>query len=198
MTESTKDSRKNLKTRTKLVYAGRHPAQQHGFVNTPVYRGSTVLFPTYQDLITRNAHFSYGTQGSPTTEALTEAWTEFSGAAGTVLAPTGLAAITLALLTAVKAGDHILVTDSIYRPSRIFCDTILARMGVETTYFDPLIGAGDRGPDPAQHQRRLPRDARLAKLRAAGRSGHRRDRARQRRLRHPRQHLGDAAVFPAA
>ena len=142
MTETTANDRKNLKTRTKLVYAGRHPSQQHGFVNTPVYRGSTVLFPTYHDLVTRNAHFSYGTQGSPTTEALTEAWTEFSGAAGTVLAPTGLAAITLALLAAVKAGDHILVTDSIYRPSRIFCDTILARMGVETTYFDPLIGAG--------------------------------------------------------
>ncbi len=111
MTETTANDRKNLKTRTKLVYAGRHPSQQHGFVNTPVYRGSTVLFPTYHDLVTRNAHFSYGTQGSPTTEALTEAWTEFSGAAGTVLAPTGLAAITLALLAAVKAGDHILVTD---------------------------------------------------------------------------------------
>ncbi len=142
MTETTSDGRKNLKTRTKLVYAGRHPSQQHGFVNTPVYRGSTVLFPTYRDLVTRNAHFTYGTQGSPTTEALSEAWTEISGAAGTVLAPTGLAAITLALLTAVKTGDHILVTDSIYRPSRIFCDSILARMGVETTYFDPLIGAG--------------------------------------------------------
>ena len=142
MTETTSDGRKNLKTRTKLVYAGRHPSQQHGFVNTPVYRGSTVLFPTYRDLVTRDAHFTYGTQGSPTTEALSEAWTEISGAAGTVLAPTGLAAITLALLTAVKTGDHILVTDSIYRPSRIFCDTILARMGVETTYFDPLIGAG--------------------------------------------------------
>lgn len=142
MTETTENDRKNLKTRTKLVYAGRHPSQQHGFVNTPIYRGSTVLFPTFHDLVTRNAEFTYGTQGSPTTKALTDAWTELSGAAGTILAPTGLAAITLALLTAVKAGDHILVTDSIYRPSRIFCDTVLARMGVETTYFDPWIGAG--------------------------------------------------------
>ncbi|VFU10302.1 cystathionine beta-lyase [Methylocella tundrae] len=139
MTETTEKDRKNLKTRTKLVYAGRHPSEQHGFVNTPIYRGSTVLFPTFHDLVTRNAEFTYGTQGSPTTKALTDAWTELSGAAGTILAPTGLAAITLALLTAVKAGDHILVTDSIYRPSRIFCDTILARMGVETTYFDPWI-----------------------------------------------------------
>ncbi len=142
MTETTPEDRKKLKTRTKLIYAGRHPSQQHGFVNTPIYRGSTVLFPTFHDLVTRNAQFTYGTQGSPTTLALTDAWTELSGAAGTVLAPTGLAAITLALLTAVKAGDHILVIDSVYRPSRIFCDTILARMGVETSYFDPLIGAG--------------------------------------------------------
>ncbi len=141
MTETTENDRKNLKTRTKLVYAGRHPSQQFGFVNTPVYRGSTVLFPTFHDLMTRNAPFTYGTHGSPTTRALTEAWTELSGSAGTVLAPTGLAAISLALLTAAKAGDHILVTDSVYRPSRIFCDAILTRMGVETTYFDPLIGA---------------------------------------------------------
>ena len=141
MTETTENDRKNLKTRTKLVYAGRHPSQQFGFVNTPVYRGSTVLFPTFHDLMTRNAPFTYGTHGSPTTRALTEAWTELSGSAGTVLAPTGLAAISLALLTAAKAGDHILVTNSVYRPSRIFCDAILTRMGVETTYFDPLIGA---------------------------------------------------------
>jgi cystathionine beta-lyase len=142
MTETTPQDRIRLKTRTKLVYAGRHPSRQHGFINTPIYRGSTVLFPTFHDLVTRNAQFSYGTQGSPTTQALTEAWTELSEAAGTVLAPTGLAAITLALLTAVKAGDHILVVDSVYRPSRIFCNSILARMGVETTYFDPLIGEG--------------------------------------------------------
>ncbi|PNG26581.1 cystathionine beta-lyase [Methylocella silvestris] len=142
MTEPTKIDHEALKTRTKLVYAGRRPSEQFGFVNTPVYRGSTVLFPSYHDLVTRNAPFTYGTSGSPTTKALTDAWTELSGAAGAALAPTGLAAITLALLTAVKAGDHILVTDSIYRPSRIFCDGVLARLGVETTYFDPLIGAG--------------------------------------------------------
>ncbi len=142
MTETTENDRKNRKTRTKLVYAGRHPSQQYGFVNTPVYRGSTVLFPNFHDLMTRSAPFAYGTQGSPTTKALADAWTEISDAAGTVLAPTGLAAISLALLTAARAGDHILVTNSIYRPSRIFCDTILVRMGVETTYFDPLIGAG--------------------------------------------------------
>ncbi len=141
MTETTPQDRSRLKNRTKLIHAGRSPSEQHGFVNTPIYRGSTVLFPTFADLSTRKGRFSYGTQGTPTTESLESAWTELSGAAGTVLAPTGLAAISLALLTAVKAGDHILVTDSVYRPSRIFCETILARMGVETTYYDPLIGA---------------------------------------------------------
>ena len=141
MTKTTPEGRKHLKDRTKLVHAGRQPFEQYGFINTPIYRGSTVLFPTYADLIRRNARYVYGTVGTPTTEALESAWTEFAGAAGTVLAPSGLAAITLALLTIVSAGDHILVTDSVYRPTRNFCDTILARLGVTTTYYDPLIGA---------------------------------------------------------
>ncbi|WP_034994834.1 cystathionine beta-lyase [Beijerinckia mobilis] len=142
MTETTRETRQRFKSRTKLVHAGRTPSEQFGYVNTPIYRGSTVLYPTFEDLSARRGRFSYGTQGTPTTQSLETAWSEIAGAAGTVLVPTGLAAITLALLTAVKAGDHILVTDSVYRPSRNFCDTILQRMGVETTYYDPLIGAG--------------------------------------------------------
>ncbi len=142
MTETTPEDRKRFKTKTKLIHSGRRPSEQHGFVNTPIYRGSTVLYPSFEDLSKRNAKFTYGTQGNPTTESLETAWTELSGAAGTVLAPSGLAAISLALLTAVKAGDHILVTNSAYRPARIFCDGVLARMGVETTYYDPLVGAG--------------------------------------------------------
>ncbi|TAL80833.1 MAG: cystathionine beta-lyase [Beijerinckiaceae bacterium] len=142
MTKTTPEGRKTLGSRTKLVHAGRHPFEQYGFVNTPIYRGSTVLFPTYADLISRNARFTYGTSGTPTTEALETAWTEISGAAGTVLAPSGLAAITLALLTATQAGDEILVTDSVYRPTRNFCDTLLRRNGVSTIYYDPLIGSG--------------------------------------------------------
>ena len=134
MAETTPRDRSGFKNRTKLVHAGRHPSEQLGFVNTPVYRGSTVLFPTMEDLYARNARFPYGTKGTPTTEALESAWTEISGAAGTVLAPTGLAAITLALLTAAKSGDHILVTDAVYRPTRLFCDTVLVRMGIETSY----------------------------------------------------------------
>lgn len=141
MTETTRADRNRFKPRTKLVHAGRRPSEQFGFVNTPVYRGSTVLFPTMEDLAKRNARFSYGTQGNPTIQSLETAWSEISGAAGTVLAPSGLAAIALALLASVQAGAHILVVDSVYRPTRIFCDTVLARMGVETTYFDPSSGA---------------------------------------------------------
>ncbi|MDO9439634.1 MAG: cystathionine beta-lyase [Beijerinckiaceae bacterium] len=142
MSKLSDETRKSLRTRTRLITAGREPEEQFGYVNTPIYRGSTVLSPTVAALKGRKARFTYGTKGTPTTEALESAWSEIAGAAGTVLAPTGLAAVTLALLTAVKSGDHILVTDSAYQPSRHFCDTILARMGVETTYFDPTLGAG--------------------------------------------------------
>lgn len=132
----------DLGERTRLVHAGRDPSEQHGFVNTPIYRGSTVLYPTMDDLLHRRGRYSYGTKGTPTTEALESAWTELTGAAGTALAPSGLAAIVLALMSCLKAGDHLLMTDSVYRPTRIFCDGMLKKFGVETTYYDPLVGAG--------------------------------------------------------
>jgi cysteine-S-conjugate beta-lyase len=128
--------------RTRLVHAGRDPSQQHGFVNAPIYRGSTVLYPSADDFMHRRAHYTYGTKGTPTTEALENAWTALAGAAGTVLAPSGLAAVTLALMSCLKAGDHLLVPDSVYRPTRQFCDSVLKTFGVETTYYDPTLGAG--------------------------------------------------------
>jgi cysteine-S-conjugate beta-lyase len=137
----TLDKKRPLKERTKLVHAGRHPFEQHGFINTPVYRGSTVLYRNYADLIARNAKYTYGTHGTPTTDALETAWTDITGAAGTVLAPSGLSAVALALLAATKTGDHILVSDSVYQPTRNFCDRFLKRVGVETTYYDPCIGS---------------------------------------------------------
>src|SRR5918993_3661217 len=127
--------------RTRLVHAGRDPAEQHGFVNTPIYRGSTVLYPTTDDLLHRRGRYSYGTKGTPTTNSLESAWTELTGAAGTVLAPSGLAAVTVALMSCLKAGDHLLMTDSVYRPTREFCNGVLKRFGVETTYYDPLVGS---------------------------------------------------------
>jgi cysteine-S-conjugate beta-lyase len=128
--------------RTRLVHAGRDPDEQHGFVNTPIYRGSTVLYPTMDDLKHRRGRYTYGTKGTPTTEALETAWTALADAAGTVLAPSGLAAVTLALMACLRSGDHLLMTDSVYQPTRTFCNTVLKRFGVETTYYDPLAGAG--------------------------------------------------------
>jgi cystathionine beta-lyase len=138
---SGKDTRA-YRARTRAVLAGRDPAAQHGFINMPPFRGSTVLYPTMDDLLHRRGRFSYGTRGTPTTEALESAWSDISGAAGTVLLPSGLAACVLALMACLQAGDHLLVTDSVYSPTRNFCDTVLKRFGVETTYYDPLIGAG--------------------------------------------------------
>jgi len=136
-------ARAKLDVSTRMVLGGRNPDEQFGFVNTPIYRGSTVLKPTVKELNARaGARFVYGTHGSPTTEALETAWTELAGAAGTVLVPSGLAAVTIAFMSCLRAGDHFLVPDSVYRPARIFCDGVLKRMGVETTYYDPLIGAG--------------------------------------------------------
>ncbi|MGV2978931.1 cystathionine beta-lyase [Camelimonas sp. ID_303_24] len=142
MRKLSDDERSRLSSRTRLVLGGRNPDEQFGFVNTPIYRGSTVLSPDAAALRRSDARFTYGTHGTPTTEALENAWSELSGAAGTALVPSGLAAISLALMSCVKAGDHILVTDSAYRPTRRFCDVVLARMGVETTYYDPYLGAG--------------------------------------------------------
>jgi len=142
MTKLTNETRARLRESTRLIHAGRDPENQFGFVNTPIYRGSTVLFPTMASLKDRDVPYTYGTKGTPTIKALEDAWSELSGAAGTVLAPTGLAAIALALMTAVKSGDHLLVSDSTYGPTRHFCDTVLARMGVETTYYDPALASG--------------------------------------------------------
>ncbi len=142
MTKSTRDGRSKMGSRTRLVHAGRAPFENHGFVNTPIYRGSTVLYPNVEELYARRQRYVYGTKGTPTTDSLEEAWSELSGAAGTVLAPSGLSAIALALFTVARAGGHVLVTDSAYRPTRVFCDSMLAKLGIETTYFDPLIGPG--------------------------------------------------------
>jgi cystathionine beta-lyase len=142
MTKLTPESRKKLRSRSRLVHLGRDAEATHGFVNFPAYRGSTVLFPDVETMKTRNQRYTYGTHGTPTTEALCGAWSEIAGAAGTVLVPSGLFAIIAALTTALSAGDHLLVTDAAYQPARIYCDTILRRMGVETTYYDPALGAG--------------------------------------------------------
>jgi cysteine-S-conjugate beta-lyase len=138
-----KTPKKPTKPETRLVTAGRDTKGQHGFVNPGVWHASTVLYPTAEDQIAHRARYQYGRRGTPTSEALEQALTsiEGEGCAGVVLLPSGLSAISTALLAVASSGDHILVTDSVYRPTRNFCDGVFKRMGVETTYYDPLIGA---------------------------------------------------------
>ena len=132
-----------LKPETRLVTSGRDPQAYHGYVNPPVYHASTLLYPTAEDQVAHRGRYSYGRRGTPTSEALENALTslEGEGCAGVALLPSGLAAISTALLATAGAGDHILVSDSVYRPTRTFCDGVFKRMGVETSYYDPLIGA---------------------------------------------------------
>jgi cystathionine beta-lyase len=133
-----------LKPETLLVTAGRDTKGQHGFVNPAVYHASTVLFPTAEDQVAHRSRYQYGRRGTPTTEALESALRELEGeaCAGVTLLPSGLSAIATALMAVAGSGDHVLVTDSVYRPTRVFCDGVFKRMGVETTYYDPLIGEG--------------------------------------------------------
>lgn len=129
---------------TRLVTSGRDTKAQKGFVNPPVFHGSTVLYPTAEDLHAHRGEFTYGRHGSPTTKAFQETLMTLEGpqCAGVGIVPSGLSAISTTLLSVLKAGDHILVCDNVYRPSRNFCNGMLTRYGVETTYFDPMIGAG--------------------------------------------------------
>lgn len=129
-------------TDTILAHAGSAPRQQHGFVNPPVYHGSTVTFPDVETMLSGRQKYHYGRRGTPTSDALCQALAEIDGAAGVVLCPSGLSAIATALMTALSAGDHLLVTDSAYGPTRHFADTVLRQFGIETSYYEPRIGAG--------------------------------------------------------
>jgi cysteine-S-conjugate beta-lyase len=127
---------------TKLSHIGNSPFEFHGFVNPPVVHASTVLFPNAKAMETKSQKYTYGTRGTPTTDALCEAIDALEGSAGTVLVPSGLAAVTVPFLAFLSAGDHALIVDSVYFPTRHFCDTMLTRLGVTVEYYDPMIGAG--------------------------------------------------------
>src|SRR5690242_18446030 len=143
MNDSKNDDRPARRPGTRVVTGGRDPASFHGFVNPPVYHASTVLYRSAADYVAHRSRYQYGRRGTPTTEALELALQELEGpqCAGVALLPSGLAAISAALLSVLHAGDHVLVTDSAYGPTRTFCDQVLTRFGVTTTYYDPLVGA---------------------------------------------------------
>jgi len=130
---------------TRLVSAGRDKAFTGPFVNPPVVHASTVLFDSIDAMLDRSAKYTYGRRGTPTMEALETAIRELEGAAGTVICPSGLSAATTALLSCLRSGDHVLIVDCVYGPTRQFAEAVLKRLGVEVTFFEPGVGAGIAG-----------------------------------------------------
>lgn len=135
-----------MKKDTLLARLGRDPARYQGMVNTPVFRTSTVIFPDLESYEQRDPDnyktMRYGIYGTPTTFAFEEAVAKMEGGHLAVAVPSGLAAITAALAAYVKSGDHLLVTDSVYAPTRIFCERQLKPNAVDVQYYDPLLGSG--------------------------------------------------------
>lgn len=143
----TENSAKRHKPETRLSHLGRDPQRFDGAVNPPVYHASTILAPdtaTFQQGPKRRFEAGatvYGRFGTPTHHALQDALRDLEGGADTLLLPSGLQAIVAALMTVLRAGDHVLVADTVYAPTRKTCDGVLARFGVSTTFFDPLVDA---------------------------------------------------------
>lgn len=140
-----------MKLRTRLAQRGREARTQPGTVNLPVARASTVTFKSLAEMEAVQRRFeadepvpTYGIVNMPLRVAFEELMVEIEGGHRAATFPTGLAAVAAAILACVKAGDHILVTDSCYGPTRRFCDRTLARFGVEASYYDPCVGAGIR------------------------------------------------------
>lgn len=128
---------------TRLAHSGRADQSGSGPVNPPVVRASTLLFANSAELkAAAGSRRTYGRHGTQTTLALEDALCAVEGADACMLTPSGLAAISTTLLSLLKSGDHLLMTDSCYQPTRDFCDGLLARMGIHTSYYDPLLGAG--------------------------------------------------------
>lgn len=134
----------NAGINTRLMHGGNDPLDYYGFINPPVVHASTVLFPDAATLASRQQKYTYGTRGTPTTDALAKAIDELEGSAGTIIVPSGLMAVAVPLLGFLSAGDHLLIVDSVYFPTRNFANTMLKRFGVEVEYYDPHIGAGIR------------------------------------------------------
>ena len=131
---------------TRVAHLGRDPQRYSGMVNTPVFRTSTVIFPTLESYSDRKGGgyktVRYGRHGTPTTFAFEEAVSEIEGAHQAVAVPNGLAAIAAVLLTLTARGGHLLVTDAVYAPARAFCERRLRPAGVDIEYYDPRIGEG--------------------------------------------------------
>ncbi|NYT61523.1 cystathionine beta-lyase [Alcaligenaceae bacterium] len=135
-----------LQACTELLHGGRDPARHYGMVNTPIYRGSTVLANTLEEWESRkqpdNPYASYGRFGTPTTHALEELVANMEGGYRSLVFPSGLAACTHAILSVVRSGDHVLLPDSVYGPTRAFAQETLARFNIEAEFYAANVGAG--------------------------------------------------------
>lgn len=136
-----------MKDATLVTTLGRDPEANHGIVNPPTWRASTILSPTLEAYERRRygEPTTYGRYGTPTTAALQEAVARLEGGHRTIAVASGKTAISATLLALLEAGDHLLVVDCVYGPTRRFADGLLAKFGVETSYFDPAIGSGIAG-----------------------------------------------------
>lgn len=134
------DKSKPLADDTRVTTLGRDPDLHYGVVSPPVYHASTILYPSYEDLRDKKPPFSpYGRMGTPGTAPLEDALAELEGAHGSRLCPSGQSACMLALLSVLKSGDHVLISDNVYDPVRMASDEVIERLGVEITYFDPTL-----------------------------------------------------------
>ena len=135
-----------MKDFTTIATAGLDPFANHGIVNPPVYHASTILFPTLADWkAARDPDFQgvrYGRFGTPTTFALQDAVTEIGGGDRSIAVASGAGAVCAVLMSFADSGDHILVADTVYGPTRRLCEDLLSRFAIETTFYDPMIGAG--------------------------------------------------------
>ncbi|RKQ73146.1 cystathionine beta-lyase [Oceanibaculum indicum] len=138
--------KKTMTKDTMLAHLGRKVATENRIINTPVFHASTITHKTLESWENRNRDLykdmAYGRYGTPTSFALQEAMAEIEGGDRALLYPSGMAAIAASILAFVNAGDHILVCDVVYAPTRKYCDGVLTKLGVETTYFAPGIGSG--------------------------------------------------------
>ncbi len=137
------EAEETMQRATQVTVVGRHPDRDHGIVNPPIYRASTVLAASVAEYEKRRTHrgVTYGRAGTPTTYDLEEAIAALENGHRTIVVASGKAACNLTLAALLSKGDHLLVVDNVYGPTRSFCDRTLARFGVETEYFDPRIGA---------------------------------------------------------
>ncbi|HTL74716.1 MAG TPA: cystathionine beta-lyase [Casimicrobiaceae bacterium] len=137
--------RRRYRRATEVAHLGRDPRRFLGAVNTPVFRASTILFRSVAELEQAQRGelpgIGYGLHGLPTVSDLARALAALEGGHGALIVPSGLTATTFPLLALVKPGDHVLVTDAVYGPTRRFCDNHLRRLGVEVSYYDPLLAA---------------------------------------------------------